>query len=113
MKFFGFAIGDSMFPDNCLITKKALDTKALSDHLSDPNLQSCCNPSHKATIDVMEKKFGLTVAIPETPPRIALSSGDSIIIMGVRGLPRMTDRHEYSAEEIANAVFSFSIYTVS
>jgi hypothetical protein len=32
--------------------------------------------------------------------------------MGVRGLPRLEGRHEYTEEEIAAATFSFSEYTV-
>lgn len=42
----------------------------------------------------------------------SMFQGDCEIVMGVRGLPRLTDRHEYTDEEIAEATFSFSIYTV-
>jgi len=30
----------------------------------------------------------------------------------VRGLPRLTDRHEYTHEEIAQADFAFHVYEV-
>ena len=42
-----------------------------------------------------------------------LKSGDAVVVMGVRGLPRLTDRHEYTSEEVASASFTFSLYTVA
>ena len=53
------------------------------------------------------------MAIPEAPSRVSLGSGDSVIVMGVRGLSRLTDRHEYTEEEIAKASFLFAEYRVS
>ena len=108
-KYFGFALADSMFASVTEIHRQALspeEVKAMENELS-----SCCNPSHQATINAMHDRFGINVPIPETPPRVVLEPGDSIIVMGVRGLPRLTDRHEYTEEEIAAATFSFSLYT--
>ena len=70
------------------------------------------NPSHAATIAAMQSRYGIDVPIPATPPRVVLNQGDSVIVMGVRGLPRLTDRHEYTEEEIASATFTFSQYSV-
>jgi hypothetical protein len=109
-KFFGFALADSMFSGDCAIQRKVLtadEVKAMAGELT-----PCLNPSHQATIDAMRSRFGIDVAIPETPPRVSLGVGDSVVVMGVRGLPRLTDRHEYTEEEIAQATFSFSEYTV-
>ena len=109
-KFFGFALADSMFSGDCVIRRKALtpeEVKAMAGELI-----PCLNPSHTATIDAMRTRFGIDIAIPETPPRVSVGPGDTVIVMGVRGLPRLTDRHEYTAEEIAKATFSFSAYTV-
>ena len=108
--FFGFALADSMFQGNCAIQRKTLtadEVKAMAGELT-----PCLNPSHQATIDAMRSRFGINVAIPETPPRVSLGVGDSVVVMGVRGLPRLTDRHEYTEEEIAQATFTFSVYTV-
>ena len=110
MKYFGFALSDSMFQGNCAIERKALtadEVKAMAGELT-----PCLNPSHRATIDAMRQRYGIDVAIPETPPRVSLGVGDSVVVMGVRGLPRLTDRHEYTEEEIAQATFTFSVYTV-
>ena len=110
--YFGFAIADSMFNGNCTITRRILSLDEVKERIKE-GVISCLNPSHKATIQAMKNRFGIEVEIPETPPRVTLNSGDSVIVLGVRGLPRLTDRHEYTEEEIANASFSFAEYTVS
>jgi hypothetical protein len=109
--FFGFALADSMFEGECTIRRWTL-SPAGAKVLIARGIVSCCNPSHGATIDAMRARFGLDVSIPETPSRVVLAPGDSIIVMGVRGLPRMTDRHEYSSAEIAAATFTFTLYAV-
>lgn len=109
--FFGFALADGMFSGDCNISRKELSVDQVKN-LVEAGVEPCLNPSHKATIDAMVARFGIEVPIPEVPPRVSLEVGDSVVVMGVRGLPRLTDRHEYSEEEIAKATFSFSIYTV-
>lgn len=109
--FFGFALADSMFNGSVVISRYALDTNQVAMKIAQ-GIISCCNPSHLATIMAMREKYGFRIEIPETPPRVDLHQGDSVIVMGVRGLPRLTDRHEYTNEEIASATFQFSIYKV-
>ena len=106
--FFGFALADSMFTQDCVIRRTSLSIDAVREYL--PSAIPCLNPSHTATIDAMRSRFGIDVAIPERPPQVSLESGDSLVVMGVRGLPRLTDRHEYTADEIAAATFSFTRY---
>ena len=108
--YFGFAIADSMFENECTIRRKILTVEEVKAMAGD--FIPCLNPSHRATIDAMHLRFGIDVLIPETPPRVCLGIGDSVVVMGVRGLPRLTDRHEYTEEEIARATFTFSMYTV-
>jgi hypothetical protein len=109
--FFGFALADSMFFGDCIIRRRSLSVEEAKNLIAQ-GVESCLNPSHSATIAAMREKYGIDVQIPATPPRVLLASGDSIVVMGVRGLPRLTDRHEYTVEEVAGATFSFSIYTV-
>ena len=106
--FFGFALADSMFEGDCAIMRKVVDAAFVREKAV--GLIPCLNPSHQATIDAMRRRFGIEIAVPDAPPKVALSPGGAV--MGVRGLPRLTDRHEYTAEEIAGASFSFSVYTV-
>lgn len=110
--YFGFALADSMFAEcgDAIIRRHPLtvsEVKELEDSLT-----PCLNPSHKATIQAMRSRFGLNVQIPDAPPRVALQHGDSVVVMGVRGLPRLTDRHEYTEAEVAAASFAFTLYRV-
>ncbi|MBQ2659421.1 hypothetical protein IJF85_00355 [Candidatus Saccharibacteria bacterium] len=114
MMFFGFALADSMFAQagDCTIKRTTLQPEQVREMARDGALTPCLNPSHKPTIDAMRSRFGIEVEIPETPPRVAVAPGDSVVVMGVRGLPRLTDRHEYTEEEVAQATFAFSRYDV-
>ena len=109
--YFGFALGESMFVGDCVIRRQVMSAEEVKMMIAG-EVVSCCNPSHLATIKAAKHRFGIDVPIPEAPPRVELFLGDSIIVMGVRGLPRMTDRHEYTDEEIAKATFLFAKYTV-
>ena len=111
-RYFGFALADSMFSGTCTIERRELSIDEVRELIAEGKITPCLNPSHQATIDAMRSRFGIAVEIPETPPRVSVGSSDSVIVMGVRGLPRLTDRHEYSEEEIASATFNFSEYTV-
>ena len=109
--YFGFALADSMFAGNCVIRRETLTLDQVRKEVA-AGVTPCLNPSHSATIAAMQKRFGIYVAIPATPPRVSIGVGDSVIVMGVRGLPRLTDRHEYTEDEVASATFSFSKYSV-
>lgn len=111
-RYFGFALADSMFSKATVIRRSILTVEQVKAKLEEGYV-SCCNPSHVSTIQAAEKRFGLIVDIPATPPRVDVGPGDSVIVMGVRGLPRLTDRHEYSEEEVAQATFQFSEYIVT
>lgn len=112
--YFGFALADSMFAslEQGTGIRRFILTPEKVREIVGQGVEPCLNPSHAATIDAMREKFGINVSIPSTPPRVELKRGDSLVVMGVRGLPRLTDRHEYSPEEIASAEFAFSMYTV-
>ena len=112
--YFGFALADGMFAGvgECTITRRPMEVSEVREMAEAGVFTPCLNPSHKATIDAMHQRFGIYVPIPERAPFASLTRGDSVVVMGVRGLPRLTDRHEYTEEEIASATFSFSVYTV-
>ena len=109
--YFGFAISDSMFNGDVEVVRSVLDIDAVK-FLVKKGVIPCLNPSHKPTIDLMRTKFGLDVPIPDSAPQVSLETGDRVIVMGVRGLPRLAERHEYTQEEIDKATFSFSIWEV-
>lgn len=115
--YFGFAISDNMFSTGVTVRREPLSATDAQIALSCDMRQivSCVNPSHKATIEALQAKFpdiAVYATIPEKAPLIKMGSGDGLLIMGVRGLPRMEGRHEYTKEEIENSTFTFSLWEV-
>lgn len=109
--FFGFAIADSMLPASCILRKSEIATHEIREM---KDLVSCLNPSHAATIAAMRQRYTFdNVQIPDKAPQVVLSDGDKLIVMSVRGLPRLdASRHEYTKAEIDSATFAFSLYEV-
>lgn len=111
--FFGFGLADNMFGSfEGMIQRTPLSVDAARVILAQEGLNVCLNPSHALTIDAMRSRFNIDVPIPEKAPLASLEASDTLIVMGVRGLPRLEGRHEYTEEEISSAVFSFSSYTL-
>lgn len=109
--YFAFAIADSMFPPECVVVRRPMTANEVCEAL--PDCIPALNPSHAATIDAMRTRYSLDISIPETAPRVALGAGDAVIVMSVRGLPRLdATRHEYTPEEIASATFAFAKWSV-
>ena len=109
--YFGFGIAPSMFPASCTIQRSALSVELVRDFVA-RGVIACLNPSHVATISVMQQRFGINVEIPVKAPSVKLGDGDMLICMGVSGLPRLEGRHEYTNDEIQNARFDFSLFCV-
>lgn len=111
--YFGFALADSMFPATCEMIRHPLSVQSVDWLLRDGPVEFCLNPSHVPTIEAARSRFGLEIQVPEVAPNVTLERGDSLILMSVRGLPRLgADRKEYTTEEISSATFSFGIWTV-
>lgn len=115
--FFSFALADSMFGDrNVTVRREVLTAEQAGFTIAaaavQGNLVSALNPSHAPTIAAAKERFGIDVPIPPKAPMVSLNSGDILIIMSVRGLPRLEGRHEYTPEEIAGAKFAFAAWTV-
>lgn len=110
--YFGFAVSDSMFSGDIEMSRSVIDVDAVK-FLVKQGVVPCLNPSHVATIAAMRERFGIDVEIPEKAPIVSLDVGDRLIVMSVRGLPRLgADRHEYTEAEIDSATFTFSIWEV-
>ena len=113
MLYFGFAVADGMFPYNCNIHKQYVQPIMAARILKGAEAVTyCVNPSHAATIAAARERYALPIEVPAKPPKISMIEGDKILVMSVQGLPRLTDRHEYTAEEIASAKFRFSVWSV-
>ena len=110
--YFGFGVSDAMFQSHLTIIRQSLSPEKAKE-LIEAGVIPCLNPSHKATIDAMAQRYGISeVEIPATAPKVDLRAGDSLIIMSPRGLPRLEGRHEYTGEEVAKATFEFSVWHV-
>jgi len=110
-RYFGFAFSASMLPSGLVnLRKQDLTVEQVREMI--PSCEMCLNPFHRATVDAACSRFDLPISIPDRPARISLGVGDSVVVMQVRGLPRLQDRREYTDEEIENANFSFMEITV-
>ncbi len=110
--YFGFAIADSMFAPEARVERQSLTPEQVAEVLA-AGYSSCCNPQHRATLDAAKVRFGLDITVPEKAPQVALHPGDRVVVMSVRGLPRLEEnRHEYTEEEVARATFVFGVWTV-
>jgi hypothetical protein len=101
-----------MFPPTCNIRKVTLTVEQAKEVIKG-GVVPCLNPSHKASIDVMQTRFDISVEIPPKAPTVVVQPGERVLVMGVGGLPRLENRHEYTPEEVAGAKFSFALFTVS
>ncbi len=108
--YFGFAVADSMFPATCSVRRERLTVEQVRELLAGAVM--ALNPSHKPTIDAAITRFALPITIPASAPNVSLKPGDSLIVMSVRGLPRLEGRHEYTVEEIEKATFVFGEWRV-
>ena len=111
--YFVFAAADDVFSDDdnrYNILREEISVREVRELMG--GAVPCVNKSHEATIDAMEKRFGIRVRMPEGEPRVLLESGDRLIVAEVRNLPRLAGRRECTNREIMRATFTFSLYTV-
>jgi hypothetical protein len=76
------------------------------------NAINCMNHSHAATIDALQH-MGFLIGSPEKePPIVNLKVGDKLVVFQISGLPRLTDRHQYTRDEIASADISIILFCI-
>jgi hypothetical protein len=111
--YFGLAFSANMLPlEACDIHSEVVDITQSLGEIQEAEI--CLNPSHKATIDVLNPRFGIEVKIPQKAPIVALKPGDVLLVLQVSGLPRLGgDRKEYTPEEIEGADFNLRKFTIS
>jgi len=111
--YFALAFSGAMLPRRAIIVvvKTEMNLEELKKEMEEKikggvKINYILNPSHKATIQVLQK-WEIPVEIPQTPSRVELSARDVLYLVQVTGLPRLTDRHEYTSEEINRAEWRF------
>lgn len=111
-RYFGFAIADGMFPATARVSRRPLEVEEVKNLLA-LGYVSCCNPQHKTSLVAARQRFGLEIVVPEKAPLVSLQVEDCMLVMSIRGLPRLEEnRHEYTEEEVARATFLFGLWTV-
>jgi hypothetical protein len=109
--YVGLAIADGMFQESATAVRQPL-TPDKAKELIETGGQSCCNPSHKSTLDALKAKFGITVPIPDKAPFVKLSVGDKVVVLSARFPRRLAEGETWTAEEIAAAEFKFGLWEV-
>lgn len=110
--YFAFTTSDSMWPANCRLQRLALTEEGARRLITTFKVESACNPRHTGSIKAMRRKFGDRIPIPERPPQVRLTFGDEIVIMSLRGLPRLEEPREYTDAEMERATFEYALYRV-
>lgn len=109
-KYISLAISATMFPRRCTIAVREVNEAALLDFVHD-NAVSVINPSHKTTIDEIQRRYGIDVPVPEKAPQVLLQPGDSVLV--IQGtLPRLQEGEMHSPETVKSAPISLAIWTV-
>jgi len=109
--FISLAISDTMFPDFAEMRKRSIDPAAVAKAVNAGELTSALNPSHAATIDVIQRKYNFQLPIPDRAPKVQLQSGDSLIVLQAQ-LPRLAEGETHSAETVEKVAIKFSLWTV-
>lgn len=115
--FFGLAMGDSMFPTDCAVSKTTLSPdKAiewLERYKEAGTYFSCCNANHANTLEVLKRRHGIDGMPSEgTAPKVSLESGDSLMVFSIGNVPRDKPEGGYTDEQVGNATFTFSLWNV-
>lgn len=109
--YVGLAMSSTMFSGDVLISRRVLTADQAKGIISG-EIVSCFNPSHSATIEALQEKFGIVVPIPEVAPKVTLEPGDSLIVLSARFARRLNEGERFSPEEVNSASFEFVEYTV-
>lgn len=110
--FISLAVSDTMFPDECGMTKKSVSAGFVRGFIrASEDVVSALNPSHASTIDAIRRKFDISLPIPERAPKVSLQSGDQLVVIQAQ-LPRLAEGQVHSAETVENAAIKFSLWRV-
>jgi hypothetical protein len=96
------------------IYRQPLTPEEVAYLLKHGDFESCANPGHVVTLEVLRTHFGIEVPVPPAPPTIKLvEPGDQVLVLGLDNPKRLSERREYTRDEVLAAGLSFAIYTVA
>ena len=106
------AVSDSMFADEYNIVRREKITSEKVRGLVNRSVVSCVHMAHEAAMGVLKRKVGVEIEVLKEPLLVTLEPFDEVVVVEVRDLPLLVGRIDYTREEIAQATFTFSLYTV-
>lgn len=110
--YISLASSATMFPVSGTILTSPLTPELIKARLAYPDLiTSTLNPSHATTIDVIQRRYGLTLPLPvlapgQRAPQVKLGPGDELFIVQAT-LPRLSEGEVHSDETVQSAPISF------
>ena len=107
-KILNNAVADSMLPEG-RITKRVVGKDEARKWLEGEYVHAG-NPTHGPTWVAASALLGVESVKSPKGGKVALASGDELLVVAVNGLPRET--REFTQAEIEKATMSFSLYTI-
>ncbi len=108
MLYLNNSLSSSMLPDGAFTVETLSPEKAAEVLASE--FTHCGNPDHWPTWNAVAVRLNSEKAKEAKGGRVALKSGDSVIVTEIGGLPRET--REFTPEEIAKANFKFRLVSM-
>jgi hypothetical protein len=109
--FLSLATSSSMFPLRGRINMVPLTPEMVKGALIGINVVSAVNKSHTTTLDVIKRKFGIDLPVPDKAPKVFLQPGDSLIIVQAN-LPRLNEGEVHSSATVESAEITFRLWEV-
>jgi hypothetical protein len=103
--YLSLAMSATMFPLPAHLSMRPLSPAQVKDAVA-AGVVSALNPSHASTIEVIRRKFGIDLPIPERAPKVSLTPSDRLILIQAN-LPRLAEGARHSDETVAAAPISF------
>ncbi len=104
--FISLASSATMFPINGTIDMSEAFPADVQHALHTDSFVSALNPSHKSTLDVIVRKFGIALPIPERAPKVVLTPGDTLLIIQAE-LPRLNEGEVHNQQTVEAAKITF------
>lgn len=109
--YIGLAIADGMYAEKAVASRRPLTIEEVKQMVA-AGVQSCCNPSHRTTLDALTSKFGIVIPIPEKAPFVKLNPGDRVIVLSARFPRRLNEGEKWTEDDVAKAEFKFGLWEV-
>lgn len=74
--------------------------------------RSCCNRNHGPVLELVRRRFGIDIQIPDFSTLYPLRRGDKVIIIVVANIRALEQEVKYTAQELRKARIFFRLYTI-